>query len=537
MQSRSIVFTGGLVIDGTGRDRFLSDLEVVNGTIRLIPAGEGNRVGSVDISGLVIAPGFIDTHSHADVESLLGDDQVHASRITQGVTTEIVGNCGISPFPVVQDRHGVASQFMNIVFGPQARAFADLEEFDRAVGEAGLASNIAPLVGHGTLRASIMGYENRHASPSELEEMRDALFQAMAEGAFGLSTGLCYTPATYAPPEEVVTLAAVVAEFGGLYATHIRNETDLVRESLEEAIAVSRATGVDLHISHLKAAGRAQWGTSGQILGLLERVREEGVDVTADVYPYTAASTSLHSLLPPWTAEGGMDALYSKLGDPECRARIDRDLNEGVPGWQNLGSAAGWDNVRLATSAKTPEWEGLSIAALASDGERPIDTIARVLRVNKGKVVVVIEAMDHSDMVAFLTWAHAVVGSDGIPLPGKPHPRLTGTFPRVLGRYRDHLGTTEEAVHRMTGASARRFRLHDRGTIADGQIADLVVFDPEAVKDGSTYEDPWLHPDGIRHVLVGGEVAVWDSETRDLSAGALLRRGGRSGPRGFRTRR
>jgi dihydroorotase/N-acyl-D-amino-acid deacylase len=520
------VLSGGTVVDGTGSDGFEADVVVSGGRVRVVPPGSSAGVLSVDVDGLVVAPGFIDTHSHADAESLLGDEQVHASRIVQGVTTEVVGNCGLSAFPV--DGAGdLARQFMTIVFGPHVATYPTLDAFATDVESAGLASNIAPLVGHGTLRAVTLGYENRAPTEDELGRMRGALTDALAAGAFGLSSGLCYTPATYAQPAEVQALAAVVADFGGVYATHIRNETDRTVESLMEALDVARATGVDLHISHLKSAGRPQWGTSPAILSLLEQASGDGISVSADVYPYTAASTSLHSLLPPWTAEGGMDVLTASLSDPHWRDRVHDGLRNGVPGWQNLGSAAGWDNVFLATASARPEWEGMSIASLAADGDRPVDTIARVLTENTGKVVVVIEAMQHEDMVAFLTWPDTMVGSDGIPLPGKPHPRLTGTFPRVVGRFREAIGSLESAVHRMTGASASRFHISDRGIIADGKVADLVVFDPTTIADRSTYADPWARPEGVAHVIVAGKAAVWDAEPVNGSLGAVLRRAGR----------
>ena len=519
------VIRGGRVVDGTGTPAFAADIVVENGRVRLVQSGDASALAAVDAKGLVVSPGFIDTHSHADLEPFLGDELVHASRITQGVTTEVVGNCGFSPFPVSADHDQMVAQFLAVVFGPSANTFPDLDTYSTRISEVGLASNIAPLVGHGTLRAGSLGYDNRQAGNGEIENMRTALARAMEAGAFGMSTGLCYTPATYAPAEEVQALAEVVAAAGGVYSTHIRNETEGTEESLEEALFISRATGVRVHISHLKVAGESNWKQSTELLALLDDARGGGVDVTADVYPYTAASTTLHSLLPPWTAQEGIDRLYANLSDPAWRARVAGDLDHGVPGWQNLGTAAGWHNINIASSARNPDWEGMSITDLANETDRhPIDTIARVLDTNRGKVVVVIEAMDDSDVGNFLAWPHSVVGSDGIPLPGKPHPRLTGTFPRVLGRYRERLGSLEEAVRRMTGASAARFQIPRRGVIADGMAADLVVFDEDAIIDRGTYSDPWQRPAGIHHVFLGGQAAVWESELVDGSLGSVLRR-------------
>lgn len=355
--------------------------------------------------------------------------------------------------------------------------------------------------------------------------MTSALERAMSAGAFGLSSGLCYSPATYAQPDELRELVEVLRLTGGVYATHVRNETDLVAASIAEALDTVRGTGVPLHVSHLKVAGRSQWGASGAILGELDTARDSGVDVTADVYPYTAASTMLHSLLPPWVAEGGPDELLVRLGDPTTRREAESGLVDGVPGWQNLGQAAGWDRVVVASASGRPDWEGRSISDLATpDDVTTTDTIARVLTACGGRVVVVIEAMNDDDVARFLGWRHSMIGSDGLPLPGTPHPRLTGTFPRVLGRYRHLFDGLEDAVHRMSGASAHRFEIPERGLVADGLIADLVVFDAGSISDQSTYGDPWAPPSGMHHVFLEGRAAVFDRAVIDDGAGSVLRR-------------
>lgn len=525
MSASGFVLRGGRLVDGTGAPSRAADIAVTDGVLRVGEPRTVRDVPVVDVEGLVVSPGFIDVHSHADVEPLLHDRLVHESRVTQGVTTEVVGNCGFSVFPVPPASADTVRQFSSLIFGSSAETFTDLDAYATRMHDVGLANNVAPLVGHGTLRAATLGYDNRRATDAELDTMRRALDDAMRAGALGMSTGLCYTPATYAPSDEVESLAAVAAAAGGIYATHVRNETDLASASLAEAIAVAAATSIPLQVSHLKVAGRRQWGTSGDLLAQLDDARAGGVDVTADVYPYTAASTSLHALLPPWTAEHGLDALLHDLSDPAWRARVARDLERGVPGWQNLGAAAGWDNVTIAAAAGRPDWEGRTVTDLGDDrDEHVVDTIARILAGNRGRVVVVIEAMLDGDVDNFLTWPHSVVGSDGIPLPGKPHPRLTGTFPRVLGRYRDLLGGLEQAVHRMTGASAARFAIPSRGTIATGLVADVVVFDERAVIDTGTYAEPWQRPRGIHHVIVGGRVAVWDGEPVSGTCGRVLRR-------------
>ena len=521
----TFVIRGATVVDGTGRPGTPADVIVDGGKIRLVAPGTASVGAVVDADGLVVTPGFIDAHSHADLEMLLGDDQVHASRLWQGVTTEVTGNCGFSPFPLPAERGDEATSFLSFVFGRAATPFSSLAEYAEAVSSVPLAGNIAPLVGHGTLRIAALGYEDRAATETELQHMQQALQSALDQGAFGLATGLCYTPATYAAPEEVQALTGVVARAGAIYSTHVRNETEGVTEAIDEALAAAEATGVALHISHLKVAGRKNWGTAPALLRRLEDARLRGIDVTADVYPYTAASTMLHSLLPPWLVDEGIPTMLDRLADPGLRARIADDVQNGIAGWQNFGQAAGWDHVTVAASPRHPEWEGHSITGLAGGEDRgPVDTVARLLLAEGGRIVAVIEAMEHDDVRRFLGWDHTIIGSDGIPLPGKPHPRLTGTFPRTLGRYRDVYGSLEEAVHRMTGASAARFRIPGRGILADGRIADLVVFDPDRIRDTATFDDPWQAPTGIQQVIVAGRPAVWNGDVVDTSLGSVLRR-------------
>ena len=525
--SSSFVLRNGRVVDGTGRSAFAADVVVDGATLALAEPGSVVARPVIDLDGLVVSPGFIDTHAHADLQAhLWGDDPViQASRLRQGITTEVVGNCGFSAFPIPDERRDVAAAVVETVMGHGAPSFPDFDAYAAAVDASGPATNVAPLVGQGALRAGTLGYEARAATPQELDTMQARLRSAMAAGAFGLSTGLVYAPATYTPPEEVAALVGVLAQTGGIYASHVRNETDGISGAIVEAIEAGRPVGVPVHISHLKVAGKPNWGRSAEILDLLERERAAGADVTADVYPYTRGSTTLFSTLPPWVAEGGIGALLARVADPAVRARAHRDMVEGLPGWQNLGTAAGWDRVWVAFAARRPEWVGASIADLAApDDTSTVDTIARVLLANDAEVKIVLEVMDEADVRRFLGWKHSMIGSDGLPLPGKPHPRVTGTFPRVLGRYRDVVGPLEVAVHRMTGAPADRFAIPGRGRLGDGMVADLVVFDPDAINDRSTYDDPWLEPSGMHHVVMGGRVALWDGEVVDASAGSVLRR-------------
>ena len=518
------VITGGLVVDGRGGPAQRLDVRVSDG--RMMPLPPGSTIGGfrIDVDGLVVSPGFIDVHSHADLQALTAPEhQVQVSRLRQGVTTEVTGNCGFSPFPVPPTESESTKPFLELLFGPDTTTFSDLGSFVNALDEAGPACNIAPLVGHGTLRVATLGMSDRPPTQSEMSSMRSALELALDAGAFGLSTGLVYPPATFADADEVEQLVREVAGAGAIYATHVRNETDMLREAIQEAIHTGRNTGVSVHISHLKVAGRSNWGSAAEIIGMLDAARSEGVDVTADAYPYTAGSTMLHSTLPPWLVDAGIDGMLARLQDPVVREEVDRSLTGGIDGWQNLGSAAGWDRVTIASSPRHPSREGSSISQLRGSSDRfPADTIARVLLDEGGAVVVVIEAMSEADVSLFLQWPHTVIGSDGIPLPGRPHPRLTGTFPRYLGRYPRE--TLEASIASATGDPARRFGIPDRGVIRPGAVADLVILDPSTVCDRSTYSDPWQPPEGIEHVFMAGRSAVWRGEVFDSAAGRVLRR-------------
>lgn len=521
----AFVIRDGLVVDGSGTDPDRFDVVVDHGMLQIQPPGSVSGLPIFDADGLAVTPGFIDAHSHADLEPFVSrhDPALHASRLVQGVTTEITGNCGFSPFPVLDFDSGETAAFLGILFGDSTVTFGDLDSYSTAIESEGLASNIAPLVGHGTLRAMSMGMDDRPPSRHESETMRRALTTALDDGAFGLSTGLCYSPATFASAAEIEALAAVAARADAIYATHVRNETDGIRAAIREAFEAGERTGVRLHVSHLKAAGRANWGQAGSLLAEFDQARTTGTDVTADVYPYTAGSTMLHSLLPPWLTDEGLDTMLTRLADPGVRSRVAGELTHGVAGWQNLGSAAGWERVTIASSPTHRHREGSSVAGLRDSGDANIaDTIARLLLDERGRVVAIIHVMQDEDVRALLAWPQSLVGSDGIPLPGTPHPRLTGTFPRALSEYRTD--PLPRMVQKMTGSTADRFGIPGRGFLRSGFVADLVLVDPEAVRDRGTYADPWQPPVGIKGVLVSGAAAVWDGHVIETAAGRVLRR-------------
>jgi N-acyl-D-amino-acid deacylase len=489
---------GATVYDGTGASPRAADVAVRGDRIvRVAPPGDTGLAAdrSLDASGLALAPGFIDVHTHDDF-ALLARPEMDF-KILGGVTTVVVGNCGM----------GAAPWWPAIAL---ARAFHPGHDFPKWDGYAGYlarlaaeppSTNAALLVGHGTARGAVMGNDKGAPSAQQLDAMRAIVREGMDAGAVGLSTGLVYEPGRYAKTDEIAALARELHGSGGLYATHMRNEGAGLLDSVREAIEIGRRAEVPVQISHHKASGRDSWGKVTESLALIERAQAEGLDVHADQYPYTAGSTVLAAVVQNGAFSGKSAAGLGGV-DPE--------------------------DVSIAAAPGHPEWEGLTIAQLAQSlGQSPQSASEHVIAAAPG-VTVVMHTMSEDDVRTVMRHPSTMIGSDGIPtLPGKPHPRLWGTFARVLGRYARELGlfSLEEAIHRMTGLSAQKFGLRDRGVIREGAFADLVVFDPARVIDRGTYEDPNHPPLGIRDVFVNGSHVVRTGTHSGARPGRALRRG------------
>jgi len=519
-----LVIRGGTVVDGTGKDGYSADIGVNGGVISAIgDLAAAETACELDARGLIVAPGFIDAHTHSDL-ACYQDAALSAASVRQGVTTEVCGNCGFSPFPCPPERTDDVRRHVDVLLGP--RAFPELSAWGVAVEAEGLYANLLPLVGHGTLRAGVLGFVRRAPRSDEFRQMAALARGALEQGAAGVSSGLVYTPGAYAQTAEIVDLCRqVLAGTGRPYVTHIRGETHMVREAVSEAIAIGRDAGVPVHISHHKVAGRENWGRSDETLALVAQARAEGTDVTIDVYPYTAASTLLYSLLPPWVQEGGRGPLLERLADRDLRERLTLEIEQGHPGWEDFPRAAGWDGVVVASSPMATECEGRSIADLADEASLPpLDYVAGFLRATDGQVIVLLHVMAESDVRNILAFDGAMVGSDGLPLPGKPHPRVAGTFSRVLRRYsrEEKLLALPEAVRKMTALTAERFGLVDRGIIALDKAADLVIFSAEEVGDRADFAEPLRPPEGTWHVLVDGNLVVAHGKLTGLRPGRVL---------------
>jgi N-acyl-D-aspartate/D-glutamate deacylase len=477
-----------MLFDGSGAPPRRADVAVRGARIETVGEVPGRGGREIDASGLALAPGFIDVHTHDDFAALIHPDMAFKAR--GGVTTCVVGNCGFGAAPWRE-----ASLI--------ARAFHPKAELPEWQGYAGYLArldaeppslNVAVLVGHGTLRLAAMGNEVRAPTTTELARMEGMLREGFEAGALGLSTGLIYEPGRHADTDEIVTLAAVAAEYGGLYTTHMRNEAEGLVESVEEAIEIGERAGVRVQISHHKASGRANWGAVRDSLARIEAARARGARVNADQYPYTAASTVLGAII-------------------GLAGRGEGDVEPA--------------DVVLASTADHPQWEGRSLAELAAEwGVSGREVGQRVLAAEPGATVI-LHSMCEEDVRTVMRHPTTMIGSDGLPtLDGRPHPRLYGSFARVLGRYAREAGLfpLEEAVHRMTGLPARVFGLVDRGLVREGACADLVVFDPERVIDRGTFEDPNQYPEGIPHVIVNGVQVVRDAVHTGARPGLTLRR-------------
>lgn len=522
-----VLIRNGLVYDGSGGPPARADVGVRGDRIEAVgDLSAATGATEVDAAGRSVAPGFIDAHTHSDLACFLPDEHldVKTGALRSGVTTEVAGNCGFSPFPYLELHRPDLERLIRTLFGTSS-PWADLESYRDDVRQAGLHANLAPLVGHGSLRAGVVGFEDRPAEPHELAAMVELADAAFEQGAFGLSSGLVYTPGVYADTGELVELCRALARHGRPYATHMRGETDMVVDSVREALHIGREGGVPVHVSHHKAAGQENWGRTEETLGLMAQARAGGVDVTLDVYPYTAGSTLLYALLPPWAQEGGADEMVERLRDSRVRERIRHDLVHGLPRWENLARAATWDGIFISSCPGRPDLEGRPVVELAdAAGADPPGFVFDLLISQQARVTMILHSMSEADVSRVLAWEGAMIGSDGIPLPGKPHPRWAGTSPRVLGRYAREQGVFDlaTAIRKLTSLPAERFGLADRGVVAPGKAADLVVFDAGSVLDLATFEEPLLSPAGLTEVMVNGRLAVAGGELTGAKAGRVL---------------
>ncbi|HKJ00924.1 MAG TPA: D-aminoacylase [Longimicrobiales bacterium] len=501
-----LILEGGTVVDGTGADRRVADVAIREGRIAKVGDASGDEAARrIDARGLVVAPGFIDPHTHT--RGHIRDMPAVRPFLFQGVTTLVEGNDGSSPVPL----------------GP----FLD------SVAAARPSPNFAMFIGHGSVRQRVMGTANRAPTAQELDSMKALVSQGMEQGALGLSTGLAYVPGTYATTEEVIELAKVAAAHGGIYISHMRDEGAGVLESVRETIRIGEEAGIPVQMTHHKVGGHRQWGQSEESIRLMREARARGVDVTFDQYPYTASSTGFSFLIPKWAMSG--DSLQVRLAVPATRARIMADMLDFID--ERFGNDP--ERIQLVTCGFDPSLGGRTVGSILRDrGKAGTATDIAELSLEfdaAGGCGAILHSYDEGDVVRFLQSEYGMVGSDGSLVPmgeGFPHPRAYGTYPRVLGRYVREMGviTLEEAVRRMTSAPARRLGFGDRGELQEGWVADVAVFDPEEVSDRATFEDPHQYAVGMKYVLVGGELVLDDGAYTGARPGRILFGPGRRAP-------
>lgn len=529
-----LVIRNGKLVDGTGSPYVLRDVGIKDGKIRRIGKINGHGKIEIDADKQVVSPGFIDLHNHVDQGILafpLGD-----SYTMQGVTTSVVGNCGLSMAPVNEKRLELLKKYNSPFLAKQYDYkwnWNSLDDFYEQVMFQGTALNLAPLVGHGTLKIAVMGFKRSAPSVEEMEEMKVLLRQSMEDGAYGLSTGLIYPPGTYSTKDELIELASVLKGYEGIYATHLRDEGNDLLESVQEAIDIGRANGIAVEISHHKAMSSNNWGKVRLSLAMMADARKDGLDICCDVYPYTAVSTTITSLLPTWVLEGGITDMLQRLADNSQRELIVHELATSEGGNKSLIKELGTENIFIGECPERTEYEGLSLSQIFSNfisGSDSYSCFIDLLLEIEGNATMVVFAMSEADVREVLVNPLASVISDSwVTSPGaggRPHPRAYGSFPRVLGKYvRDEkLFTIEEAVRKMTSLPASRLGIQDRGILREGLWADIVVFDPDRIIDKATFGEPHQFPEGIGHVIVNGECVVSNGELTGARPGRVLKK-------------
>lgn len=524
-----LALMGGTVVDGTRRKAYQANVYIQDGAVARITQETAESKETVDVSGKVVAPGFIDIHSHSDACPLV--DYEPESKLCQGVTTEITGNCGISILPSTPERNKeIETYFFSELELPRRglsiQGIYSLEDYKRAVAAHGCSGNYGQLVGHGTLRGAVMGFVDRDPTPEEMEQLKQMLERELQNGAFGMSLGLIYPPSAFCKQEELVELAKVLKQYDALLTVHMRNEGPRIFQAVDEMLEVTRKSGVHLQISHLKLMGKPQWGRSQELLDKIEAGRREGLTITCDQYPYTATSTSMTAMLPHWAHDGGVTALVQRVREPSQKLKEETQAE-----MENRGGAS---NILVAdTHGHHPQWEGKTLEELAKElGKAPVDVIIHLLDVCEGSVACIYFCIQEEDMLRIMKDMRISVGSDGYGFSydrsitrTNPHPRSFGTFPRFLQLTREkELMPMEDAIYKLTGLPAEILGLKDRGTVEEGSIADLVVLDWENVRETSEFLNSVRQPEGVCHVLVGGGFALRDGQITPLRNGGVIQR-------------
>lgn len=539
-----IKITGATIIDGENKPGFIGDIGITGDKITSI--GDLSNLSAkevIDAKGKVVCPGFIEIHSHSDMAVIYSRNA--SSRIYDGVTTDVIGNCGIGTAPICEE-HKVdlitylGTRLVGSIPVEIKLPWNSVDDYLKYLEAEPPAINIVPLLAQGVIRINEMGFAQGEPTKEQLLNMQKEVAKAMEAGCVGMSSGLIYMPGEYTSEHELTELCKAMKPYGGYYVTHMRSEGNNIWNAIDEAVNIAQNSGVPLHISHLKLLGYRSWGQTEKLFKRLEQAKNDGLELTYDAYPYTAGCTSIGTMLPPWAFEGGVEKLFARLRDNSERQRMTNDIINGLPGWEALyKSIGGWDNAVIGTvnTEDAKKYLGLSITqAAALAGKEPFDFVYDFILEQESRVQVIVKIISEDDLDTILGRPETMVCSDsmalateGILASGRPHPRAFGARGKFIRRYVKELKkfTIEEAISKMTSKPAKRLGLHKRGLLKEGFYADIVIFDYEKIRDLATYENPLQYTTGIETVIVNGKFALKNNKEQPVYSGYILRHGGK----------
>lgn len=517
----------GTIINGKNEAPYVADLGIKGGKIVKIGEISEEAAEVIDAEGYVVTPGFIDIHCHSD--AIIFAEGKNQKRLWQGVTTELIGNCGISAAPVKKEHIADLRKYNDPFYSKIPVAYEEWNSFAEYldyVEKTGPVLNTAALVGHGALRVAMAGFENRKITGEELENMKKLLGRCMEQGAFGMSSGLIYPPGIYADEEEIRALVSVVKSYGGLYATHMRSESEHLEDSVRNVLELAKATGVNLEISHHKAMGIHNFGKVSKTIPMIEQCRKEGYHVDCDTYPYTACSTQFSAVLPPWAFEGGVQALLERLESPTEREKLIADMKEENMKYESYYQLAGWENI-LINECSVAEYAGKTVAEIADKkGKDPFEMALDILKESKNEAMMICFCISEEDVKTSYRSEASMVCTDGFPAIGKSHPRYLGSFVRVLEKYvkQEAVLSLPEAIYKMTGKPAGKIGLKDRGVLEEGKEADILIMDMNSLHDNADYEQSDALAEGMKYIWINGVKAMDDGKCLNVCAGKVLRK-------------
>jgi N-acyl-D-amino-acid deacylase len=526
-----LVIRNGQIVDGSGNKSYIADVAIIDKKIAYIGKVVDETILSIDARNLIVSPGFVDVHSHYDFVPFI--DHHLEEKITQGVTTMMIGLCGLSPAPIYPDKVGLLDRYVgfNKSGANPDYNWTTMGEYFDEIQKKGLGINIAALVGHGTIRLNVMGFSSSKANQVEIDEMKKLLKSCISDGVYGMSSGLIYPPGIYSDNQEINELVDMCAKYGVVYATHMRNESNRVEESVEESIEIARKTNVSLQIHHHKAMGKKNWGKIRSTLQMIEKANAEGISVDFDMYPYTYGAGPLRAILPKWAQEGGVEKILERLDDPKIYSLIKQEISTNEQ-YENLFLLSGKEGngLTIVYCPKTPECMGKTLAQIGKDMHiEPVDAALFVIKSNHGMDKAMYEVTSQDDLDMTFIHPNAMVGADANrPAKGAMcHPRTYGTFARVINEYvkNKELLSLEDAIAKMTMRPCIKYGIKNKGLIEVGYDADLVIFDLAEMKDLADISNTTRLPTGVKHVLIQGDFAMFNGKTTKSLTGKVLRKG------------